>query len=336
MAVSYKCAYCGSMQTWSGTGPRVCQFCGATQPEKPGSTSPGSITTEPATKPGRRGVRLVVGLVGALVVLFTALLLLLRRPANPTSTELPSVVLRSRMLAVNNPSVRTLPAGSDLSAIDLVHSAPDYAANLFDTKLLTVTSPRGMNDIEGKLWFVGEVVNHSADRTAVAPSVQMGIVKNGRVVETSDLNFDDLPPGGHSPAYFTWDGEPRDVQNFVFRWKPVVGYIAATANHPRLETTITNRKLTPGSVTVNFAYTYHFMSAEVQGTVTNRGNAAAQGVHLYLTLRDAKGRVTGFKEKDLDPLAPGEQVQYDVDADQWGDPVASMDVEALLTSQTKS
>ena len=191
-----------------------------------------------------------------------------------------------------------------------------------------------MNDIEGKLWFVGEVVNRSPDRTAVAPSVQLGIVKNGHVVETRDLSFNDLPPGAHSPVSFTWDGEPRDVQNFTYRWKPALGYLAAAADHPHLETAVTGRKMTPGSVTVNFSYTYRFVTAEVQGTVTNRGDATARGAQLYLTLRDAKGRVSGFKAQSLDPIAPGEQVRFDIEADQWGDPVATVDVEALPALET--
>jgi hypothetical protein len=206
---------------------------------------------------------------------------------------------------------------------------------MFDTSLLTIATPRPMKDTEGSLYYVGEVVNRSPDRTAVSPSVRMNVVKGGRVRESSDLDLCDLPPGAHSPIFFRWSGDPRDIDRLQFVWKPVQGYAAAEAHHPRLEATITSRKMTPGTVTVNFSYTYHYVSAEVQGTVTNRGDTTAHGIQLYLTLRDPKGRITGFREKDLDPIGPGEQVQYDISADQWDDAVASMDVQALALSEAK-
>ena len=52
-----------------------------------------------------------------------------------------------------------------------------------------------------------------------------------------------------------------------------------------------------------------------------------------LTLYDARNHVTGFKIETLDPIAPGEQVRYNMSADQWGDPVAFVDVEALSSAE---
>ena len=333
MTVSYRCAYCGSMQTWSGTGPRVCQSCGATQPERPGSTFAGSVTTGAGASPRRHGVRVALWVLGGLFLL-GGVLRVVRKPGQVSSRDLPVAVLQSRILAVNNPAVRTLPAGSDLSAVDLVRSAPANSANLFDTRLLSVATPRPMNDIDDNLWFLGEVTNRSPDHTAIAPSVQLAIVKNGHIVETRDLSFNDLPPRGHAPVAFKWGGEPSEVQHMVYRWKPVTGYRETVSNHAQLEVNVDGRKMIPGSVTVNFAYTYRFVTAQVQGTVTNRGNATARGAKLYLTLYDAKGRVSGFKVQPLNPVAPGEQVRYDMEAEQWGDPVATVDVEALPNSET--
>ncbi|WP_419805181.1 FxLYD domain-containing protein [Terriglobus sp.] len=334
MAATYKCAYCGSMQTWSGTGPRVCQSCGATQPETSGSKSPGSTTTEAGSAP-RRGARLIGSMVVLLLVLFGALLFILRRSHHASSQDLPSVQLRSRILAVNNPPVRTLPAGSDLSAIDILHTASANAANLFDTSLLTVTKPRPMNDTDGNLWFVGEVTNRSPDRIAIAPAVQLLIQRGGHTLETRDLSLSDLPPRGHVPVSFEWGGEAAEVQQIVYRWKPVLSYPKTRANPTQLVISVENRTRTPGSVTVNFSYTYHFVTEKVQGTVTNHGDAIARNVEVYLTLYDAKNHVTGFKARSLKPIAPGEQVRYEIEAEQWGDPVKAVDVEALTTSDSK-
>jgi len=190
-----------------------------------------------------------------------------------------------------------------------------------------------MNSLEGTLYFVGEVTNHSPDSTAIAPAAELKLMKRGRVIETTDLNFSDLPPGGHTPAFFTWDGEPNDFDHVEIRWKPVQGYPAQAHGHPRLQTTITDRKTQPGTVTINFSRTFHFVTATVKGTVSNQGDATATGVQLYLTLRDSLGRVTGFKEKDLGQLGPGQSIEYEVDADQWGEPVASFSTEALSASE---
>ena len=323
MAVSYRCAYCGSQQTESGSGPRVCTQCGATQPEKDSSVS--HTTTSVRRWPLVVFVCVLLAGVGAFFA---------RRPRHPErKTDNPAKPLHSRIIVVDAPEIRSVRAGSHLSALDLLRSAPDNAGTLFDTKDLSISTPRPMKDTEGTLYYVGEVINHSRDTTAIAPTAEMALVKNGHTVETSDLNFSDLPPGGHSPAYFSWSGDTRDFDQIVFRWKPVQGYAAASGGHPRLETGITGRKMTPGSVTVNFTYTYHFVSAQVQGTVTNRGEGTGKGIQLYLTLRDAKGNVTGFKEKDLNQLAPGQTVNFDLTADQWGNPVASLDVEALAVTE---
>jgi hypothetical protein len=324
MAVSYRCAYCGSQQTWDGNGSRVCTQCGATQPE-------GAASSSAASAPSKKRWPWIVLTCLLLAAVVTFLVRRSIRPAVST-TDRPATPLHSRIVVINNLEIRTVPADSHLSALDLLRSAPANTGTLFDTKLLSISTPHPMKDTEGALYYVSEVVNRSRDTTAIAPTAEMALVKNGRTVETSDLNFSDLPPG-HSPAYFSWDGSTSDFDHIVFRWKPVQGYSAASASHPRLETTITGKKMTPGSVTVNFTYTYHFVSAAVQGTVINRGDSIGKGIQLYLTLRDAKGNVTGFKEKDLNQFAPGQSVNFDLTADQWGDPVTSLDVEALAVTE---
>ncbi len=333
---TYRCAYCGTQQTWDGTGVRTCSHCGATQPEQPADA--------PVTPPARSPLRLVLVLV-LLGLLGLAGYLIKPKQPKPTAKPYAAPIVdgsgpnasrasnAGRIEKVLNPQIRVLPAGSDYSLLDLLRSAPNSSAAMFDTRLLTVSQPRPMNDIDGKLYFVGEVVNHSTDTTAIAPTVGMTLFKGGRKLESTDLEFSDLPPGAHSPAYFTWDGGPRDIDRFQFHWKPVQSYPAGASGHPQLQTTITNKKLTPGTVEVNFTSTYHFVTADVEGTVTNRGSSTATGIQLYLTLRDAQGRVTGFKEQDLQQIAPGQSVEYKISADQWDGPVASLDVAALPVSE---
>ncbi len=328
MATTYKCAYCGSQQTYDGSGARVCQHCGATQPEK---NSSGSLTT-PAVPKARTWPWVVIavlltGLVGAV---------LLGHHINSTSggtrADGPAPIVKTRLVVVNSPQVRVVDAGSDLSVLDLLRSSPANQATLFPTQNLTPTQLRPMKDIDGKLYYVGEVTNRSATEVAIAPTLEVSVLKGTKTIESTELNFSDLPPGASSPAFFSWDGNTTDFNHIVFRWKPVQGYPAAEPRHPRLTTTITDKKLTPGTVEINFTYTYHYTNAEVKGTVTNRGDATAKGMQLYLTLHDAQGRVTGFKEKDMASMAPGETVSYDIDADQWDAPIASIDVTAFAAT----
>ncbi len=326
---TYRCAYCGSQQTWDGQGVRTCSHCGAAQPEQPVADD------APAPKSSHKLLFLVAGLLLAGIAY-----LVYAHSSSPAQVQHlapivngPPPASQSRIERVLNPVVRVVPAGSDLSLLDLLRSAPNSTAAMFDTRLLTVSQPRAMNDIDGHLFFVGEVVNHSPDTTAIAPVVGLTLYKGSRKLESTDLEFSDLPPGGHSPAYFTWAGSPGDLNHFEFHWKPVQAYAQGQPHHPRLETTITTRKLTPSSLTVNFGPVFHYVVAEVHGTVTNRGDALAQGIQLYLTLRDARGRITGFKEQDLQQLGPGQTVEYTIEADQWDDPVASLEASALAVTQ---
>ena len=328
---SYRCAYCGSKQTWDGQGVRTCSHCGATQPEKD------AVDETPAPARSHKGL-IATGDSGP--ACGPGLLYLLRSPTpllSPGMQRLAPIVngpavSQSRIVKVLNPAIRVVPAGSDLSLLDLLRSAPNSTAAMFDTRMLTVSQPRAMNDIDGHLYFVGEVVNHSTDTTAIAPTVGMMLYKGGHRLESTDLEFSDLPPGAHSPAFFTWDGNPGDINHFEFRWKPVQAYTPGQP-HPRLETTITSKTLTPGTLQVNFGPVFHYVSAEVHGTVTNRGDALAKGIQLYLTLHDARGRITGFKEQDLQQLAPGQTVSYTITADQWDDPIASLDAAALPVTE---
>ncbi len=326
---TYRCAYCGSQQTWDGQGTRTCSHCGATQPEAD------AVNNTPAPRRSHRGAYAAF----VLLVLAALAYFIHKSSAVPAGAKhLAPIVngppaMQSRIERVLNPPVRIVPAGSDLSLLDLLRSAPNSTAAMFDTRMLTVSQPRAMNDIDGHLYFVGEVVNHSTDTTAIAPAVGMTLFKGGRRLESTDLEFSDLPPGAHSPAYFTWDGAPRDIDHFEFHWKPVQAYTQGQPHHPRLETTITSKKMTPGSLTVNFGPVFHFVTAEVHGSVTNRGDTLARGIQLYLTLRDAHGRITGFKEQDLQQLAPGQTVEYTIDADQWDDPIASLEAAALPVTE---
>ena len=330
---TYRCAYCGSEQTWDGQGVRTCSHCGATQPEKD------SVDDTPVAARSHKPLVLVV-----IVFVLAGLgyFLYARSSSAPPATRQPLAPIvngtsgrsasLSRIEKVLNPIVRVVPAGSDLSLLDLLRSAPNSTAAMFDTRMLTVSQPRAMNDIDGHLIFVGEVVNHSTDTTAIAPTVGMTLYKGGRKLESTDLEFSDLPPGGHSPAFFTWDGSPGDINHYEFHWKPVQAYTPGQP-HPRLETTITSKTMTPGTLQVNFGPVFHYVSAEVHGTVTNRGDALAKGIQLYLTLHDARGRITGFKEQDLQQLAPGQTIAYTISADQWDDPIASLDAAALPVSE---
>ena len=321
----YKCAYCGSQQTWDGSGSPVCTHCGATQPEKPAA---------PAL-PVRRKFRWWLFFLGLLIVGAPAWYFFLRTPKHQQPAPIVDGASGSpangttRLVAVRNPAIRILPAGTDYSLLDILRSAPGSSAPMFDTSLLTITQPRAMKDVDDHLYFVGEVTNHSPNMTALAPAVGMTIFKNGRKLETTDLEFSDLPPGAHAPAWFTWDGAYNDIDHYQFKWKPVQARPSAQPHQARLVTTLDSKTLTPTNVEVNFSYTFRYVTADCHGTVTNRGDATAKGIQLYLILHDAQGRVTGFKEKDLNQLAPGQSVDWQLAADQWSNPIATVEAEAL-------
>jgi hypothetical protein len=324
-ASNFVCAYCGAKQYWSGPGAAVCGQCGAAQPRQ---------APLMAILPRRRGrllFRLVLlGLVAGAAVFGW------RHYSRPPVVATPVVaaakppVIDSRIRHVDNPPIRLLPKDVKFTAEDLLDSVED--APPFDAHLLVVKTPRRMADEDENTVFLGEVTNTSPNQTAIAPVATMTLTRNGQTVESAEHEFPDLAPGAHVPVYFRYDGDPRSFDAMVFTWKPTQSYAVGAARYPKLVATVGKHELGRGEDS-DFDRVYHYVYQRVTGTIVNNGEGAAKNIRLYVILRDSKGDITGYDRDEVGTrLEPGESTDFDVNATQWGGPVASVEAVALPTS----
>jgi hypothetical protein len=335
--VKFRCVYCGSNEVWNKPGTPVCSHCGASQPIKK--------TAAPAPVAGSSRKAWVAA---ALVLLLAAggwfaygsyhRHQLANAPVPQTAAEAaaPKDVTGSRIVRVDNPHVRTVAKDVEYTFDDLM-TIPENAppAPDFDTKLLTIKTPRRMTSEQLDTVYLGELTNTSPDQVAIAPVVTLSLIRGGRKIDSADHSFPDLAPGAHVPVFFHFEGDPTAFDTMNFNWKPAKAYAAAAPNHPQLVTVVKTQKLEssdslhPGRGHDRFSY----MFMRVHAAVTNRGNKEAQNVQVFVLLRDANGLLTGYHRSNLGQrVAPGATVEFDSAAAIWGAPAASVEAVALPTS----
>ena len=335
--VKFKCAYCGSEQTWTGAGTPVCANCGASQPAK------GAAVPVPPAKRGRNGI-VVFAVVLGVAIAAGAFFYLHKKPAAVVQTKpaIPALtgaatsaapVSASRIVRVDNPKIRQIPKGAEFTADDLLKSANRPPSPPFDTRLLVVKTPRRMQDEEENQIYLGEVTNGSPNEVAIAPVAMLTIKKHGEVIDSAEHDFPDLAPGAHVPVFFRYDADPRSFDTIEIAWKPTKFYTVADGQHPQLTATVASHPLARGSTEVNFTREYRYVYAKVTGTIDNQGQAPAKNIRLFVIARDAKGQITGYERQDVgEAIAPGGSSKFEVNVTQWGDPIASVEAVALPTS----
>jgi len=114
-------------------------------------------------------------------------------------------------------------------------------------------------------------------------------------------------------------------------WKPMRRAALPGPRAP-LEVRVTDTRADTSSVLVNFSRRYSYKYVEVSGTVGNPTQAIVRKVRLWVSLRDASGKLAGFTLLDnLPAIAPGESVPFQAKVDQFGRDFAR--VETLFQSE---
>ena len=329
---TYHCAYCGSLQQCDGTGTAVCARCGATQPSKTASnaSTPRKIRT------------VVVPLILCVLVIFgTALYFVIRKPRTTVATPAPivdgrssskttSAVAGSRMIRVENPHIRVIPAGVDFKPEDVLDT-PEGTSSLspFDTRLLNVVTPRRLLDEVGKPVFLGEVTNTSPNMVAVSPTVTLILKRGGKTIDKATRSFADLVPGAHVPVFFRYDGTTKAFDGMEFQWAPIKSYSLGDPKHARLTATVESQKRMTADEAIGHHSPYKYLCVQVHGKIVNEGSRQANKVSVYIVLRDEKGRLTGFDHDDTILMAPGESRSIRLTPTILGEPPTSVEIVAL-------
>lgn len=330
----FKCAYCGTTQTWTGAGRPVCKQCGATQAAQ-------EAPAVPIVKKRFRG-GLAVPIVLVLIIAGGGFFYKKHKVTVPAAAPVVAApaavapqppVAGSRVQHVDNPRVRRLPKGVEASVQDLLDSAHSPAAPTFDAQqLLAIKTPRRVTNEEHKTGYLGEVTNTSPDQVAIAPQATVILTKNGKEVDRGTHDFPDLVPGQHVPLFFGYDGPATAFDTMKFVWRPTQSYTVGAPRHAQLTATVEAKSLEHGETVLNGNQLFRYTYVHVTGTMENTGPGKAGNIRLFVILRDAKGEMTGYERQDNAELNAGETRKFAVDAVQWGAPVATVEAIALPTS----
>jgi hypothetical protein len=337
---SYRCAYCGSMQTWDGIGTPVCSQCGATQKDMQKTT---------ASVPISRQSRIVIIVAAVvLVVVGATLFFVLRQPAKPAAPapiidgtktssankgNADSTPTSSRIIRVDNPHIRVIPANVPIKLEDLLAKPEGAPADPdFDTHAFVIQTPRRMRDERLMTVFLGELTNTSPNMVAVAPELTLTLFRGGKMVDTAKHFYPDITPGAHVPLFFRYSDATKAFDHMQFVWKTPKRYTAGSSSHPNLTTSIQSKKLMsvddlPGT------HIFKYLFQRVECTVTNTGDRDAENVKVYLVLRDAHGQITGYDREDItDKIPPGGSNELELSAPIWADAMSTLEVVAFPTT----
>lgn len=252
------------------------------------------------------------------------------RSSASSASAAASAVSASRIVRVDHPHVRTIASDVNYTLEDLL-SKPENAPQApdFDFRSISITTPRRLTTEKLDTVYLGEMVNNSPDQVAITPQVTLTLTRDGRKVDAAERAFPDLVPGAHIPVFFHYEGEARAFNGTRFDWKAAKSYRLNSPGHAQLATTLQSQTL-ESSDSLKVAIVRRFSFVRVHGTVTNKGDRAVKDITVYVLLRDAKGRLTGYDRQVLsDPLQPGETAQFDGAPSVWGDAYASAEAVSL-------
>ncbi|MBT2322954.1 TFIIB-type zinc ribbon-containing protein [Variovorax paradoxus] len=173
--------------------------------------------------------------------------------------------------------------------------------------------------------YLAEVVNRSSEAIALAPSAVISRYDGSKLDGTTAVAGPAyLYPGERFPVLL----EPREtdrISSTRVEWKPMRRAALPGPRAP-LQVRIDDTRAATSSVLVNFSRRYSYKYVEVSGTVANPGQAIVRKPRLWVSLRDADGKLAGFTLLDnLPAIAPGESVPFQAKVDQFGRDFASVD-----------
>ncbi len=173
----------------------------------------------------------------------------------------------------------------------------------------------------GSLWCLGEVENTSGralERVQVKVSLQD---EEDKVLATESafVALGIVPQGGKAPFAVLFANPP--VSFAKYQALPLSGEAVTYLGNRYLDLTITEQQGESAE---------HYFT--VEGLVQNTGQANAETVTALVTAYDAQGRVTGFRQADLDDApAAGESSPFQVNLLPFGGTVVTYAVQAQGT-----
>lgn len=173
----------------------------------------------------------------------------------------------------------------------------------------------------GSLWCLGEVDNTSG-RALERVQVEVSLYDEADTVLARGSAFVALgiiPQGGKAPFAILFDNPPTSFAKY--QAIALSGEAVTYLGNWYLDLTITEQ--------LGESEGHYFV---VEGLVQNTGQADAKTVTILVTTYDAHGRVTGFRQVDLeDAPAKGESSPFQVELLPFGSPVVTYTVQVQGT-----
>ena len=173
----------------------------------------------------------------------------------------------------------------------------------------------------GSLWCLGEVENHSGrvlERVQVEVSLQDEVGKL-LATESAFIASDIVPQGDKAPFAILFANPPASFAKY--QALPLSGEAVTYMGNRYWDLTIAEQQGEPEE---------HYFA--VTGLVENIGQADAETVTLLVTAYDAQGRVTGFRQAELeDTPAQGQSSPFQVNLLPFGGTVVTYDVQVQGT-----
>ncbi len=202
----------------------------------------------------------------------------------------------------------------------------------FDAAQIELLPLVAARDITQRPVYFTEVVNRSTDAIAMSPGAVVSRFDGSRLDGTTAVSGPAyLYPGERLPVLLEPRGGSGRITATRAEWKPMR---RAALPGPRvpLQVRVTDTRADTSSVLVNFSRRYSYKYVNVSGMVHNPTQAIVRKVRLWVSLRDAGGKLAGFTLLDnLPAIAPGESVPFQAKVDQFGRDFAR--VETLFQSE---
>lgn len=237
-------------------------------------------------------------------------------PANAKPPGAPAEpAAATRIIRVKPANVRVI-EGVTLTTQELL----DDNFALFDSQALEIVEPRRLDNEIGRSLWIAELVNRSDQYIAIEPKLDMAFFEKARGVKLrpSWSLPKALYPGERVPVMYVGEGFDK-----ITEFKPAWGAMRRAAlpgPRPALTISIDKTDARIGRGTLNFTYRYQYKYVVVTGRVTNDADQDISKIKVWVSLYDAKDRVTGaeFDELRLPTLKPGDSAPFEVAVKQYG------------------
>ena len=222
-----------------------------------------------------------------------------------------NIVSPDRVVRFSTPP-ETLSDAMHVTADDLV---ADPKERFDQTAIALEPLVAGHNNIHEPVYLT-EIVNRSEDAIALNPGGVVSVFDGNKLDSTVSIGGTEaLYPGERFPIRLEPKGN-RITQTRV-EWKPMRRE-ALPGSRPKLSAHVEGTEAKMGSVLLNFSQRFSYKYVVVRGAARNDGTPVVAGATVWVSLRDAAGKLSGFESVKVPAMGSGDTAPFQVNVEQQG------------------